>query len=152
MAQLLKLQSKTQTTSKSRHRQAAFEIVSDKSLHENWPVTITLDQQSLFQEHQQLRLRDILWRLENRQRFKQFLMLLLIGQNIAVFGLVGIALYLDRLQSLQLIFSILTTATLAETASMIFFIIKWLFSEIIYQDVIDEAKPEHETSTLDDVQ
>lgn len=83
--------------------------------------------------HRALKLQDIAWRLDNREKFRKYLMRLLVGQNIATFALVTVALYFDKLQHLQPVFSVLIGATLAETASMIFFIIKWLFSEIPYE-------------------
>lgn len=58
----------------------------------------------------------------------------LVGQNVAVFALVAFAMWTYRLEGLQLIFATLTTATLLETTAAIFIIVKWLFSEISYEE------------------
>lgn len=82
-----------------------------------------------------LQLNDINNRIRNREKLKDFLIKLLIGQNIAVFGLVLLALLTDQMNSLQLVFSVLIGATLAETSSMVFFMVKWLFSDIEYKKI-----------------
>lgn len=97
-----------------------------------WVSNLEDDIEETLHRHRALKLQDITWRLTNRENFRKFLIGLLISQNVAVFALVWVGLLTHTLQDLQLVFSVLVTATLAETASMIFFIIKWLFSEIPY--------------------
>jgi hypothetical protein len=59
-------------------------------------------------------------------------MWLLVCQNIVVFSLVIGALIFGKMKDLQLVFSVLVGATLAETSSMVFFMVRWLFSDIKY--------------------
>jgi hypothetical protein len=86
-----------------------------------------------FNELDKLKYRDISARLRNRENFRKYLMTLLSAQNIAVFGFVFYALYLNRLEPLQFILSTLVGATLLETTALIYIIVKFLFSDIPYQ-------------------
>lgn len=78
------------------------------------------------------RLTDIHWRLENREKFKNFLIRLLVTQNVVVFALVIGGMVADKMAGLQLVFATLVGGTLLETAAMVHLIVKWLFSEINY--------------------
>jgi hypothetical protein len=71
-------------------------------------------------------------RIKMRNSISSRLFLLLIGQNLIVFGIVFFALIKGEVQDLQLIFSILITTTLGETAFAIHVIVKFLFKEINY--------------------
>lgn len=71
----------------------------------------------------------VLWKINSRGPFAWTLIGILIVQNLLVFGLVFAALFLDKLADLQLVLSVLVTATLAETAIGINFILKWLFKK-----------------------
>lgn len=81
-----------------------------------------------------LKFDDISWRLKNRENFRNFLIRLLVGQNIAVFILVSLALFADKITGLEPIFATLIGGTLLETTALILIIVKWLFSEIPYED------------------
>ena|SRR5579884_1982068 len=97
-----------------------------------WQKDIQKDVREEFEDLEKLKLKDIKWRLSNRQKFKNFLICLLIGQNIAVFSLFGAALSWNRISGLDSVFSVVIGGTLVETTSLILIIIKWLFSEIPY--------------------
>jgi hypothetical protein len=97
-----------------------------------WQEKISRDVKSEYEDLEKLKLKDINWRLKTRQKFKNFLIFLLVGQNLAVFSLFGIALSLNRLSGLENVFSVVIGGTLVETTSLILIIIKWLFSEIPY--------------------
>lgn len=71
-------------------------------------------------------------RIALRKRVSYILLALLILQNVAVFTLVFIALFTNRLSDLQLVLSVLTTATLLETGYAIRNIVEFLFKEIPY--------------------
>jgi hypothetical protein len=79
-----------------------------------------------------LEIDDIKRRIISRNRYGIALIILLYIQNIFVFSLVAVALGLNRLQELQLIFATLTAATLGETVFTVNIIIKWLFKDINY--------------------
>lgn len=53
-----------------------------------------------------LQLRDIKNKIENREKLKNFLIWLLICQNILVFLIVVISLYFDKIKDLQMVFSV----------------------------------------------
>lgn len=80
-----------------------------------------------------LKFDDISWRLKNRENFRNFLIRLLVGQNIAVFLLVSAALFTDKIAGLEPVFATLVGGTLLETTALIVIIVKWLFSEIPYE-------------------
>lgn len=81
-----------------------------------------------------LKVDDISWRLRNRENFRNFLIRLLVGQNIAVFLLVTTALFTNKITGLESVFATLVGGTLLETAALIVIIVKWLFSEIPYEN------------------
>lgn len=81
-----------------------------------------------------LKFDDISWRLKNRENFRNFLIRLLIGQNIAVFLLVTAALFTNKIVRLEPVFATLVGGTLLETTALIIIIVKWLFSEIPYEE------------------
>lgn len=80
-----------------------------------------------------LKFDDISWRLKNRENFRNFLIRLLVGQNIAVFLLVTAALFTNKIVGLEPVFATLVGGTLLETTALIVIIVKWLFSEIPYE-------------------
>lgn len=79
-----------------------------------------------------LQLEDYSWKIRSRKSYGRVLVGLLIAQNIIVFSLVAGALATGRMQDLQLVFGVLITATLGETAYMVKVIIEWLFKDINY--------------------
>lgn len=79
-----------------------------------------------------LQLEDYSWKIRSRKSYGRVLVGLLIAQNIIVFSLVAGALATGKMQDLQLIFGVLITATLGETAYMVKVIIEWLFKDINY--------------------
>src|SRR3954471_4272572 len=93
--------------------------VLGSGLPPKWQADIQTTVRQELQKLEELRLADIKRRLDSREKIRVYLMWLLVGQNVAVFGLVAIALYINRLEGLQLIFSTLTTATLLETTAAI---------------------------------
>jgi hypothetical protein len=92
---------------------------------------ILTDQASTFFE---IRQKDYDWKLTARKTYGKILLILLILQNIAVFGLVFWAFISGKMKDLQLIFSILVPATLGETAFMVKTIVEWLFKDINYPE------------------
>ena len=113
--------------------------IDDKDVHilrnfdpQEWQLEVKQDAKNNVLTERELRLKDITWKLTNRGSLKIFLMCLLVFQNFIVFGLVTIALILGKMKDLQLVFSVLIGATLAETSSMVFFMVRWLFSDIKY--------------------
>ncbi|MBI2011383.1 hypothetical protein HYS91_01310 [Candidatus Daviesbacteria bacterium] len=100
---------------------------------QTWQKQATQEVREDFSELDKLRFKDIDWRLKNRENFRKFLMGLLIFQNVAVFLIVGLAVWFDKVKGLELIFATLIGGTLLETAGLILIIIKWLFSEISYK-------------------
>lgn len=98
----------------------------------DWQEQTEQDLKKEVSEIEKLRFRDISLRLKNRENFRKYLMTLLATQNIAVFSLVFYALYLNRLEGLQLILSTLVGATLLETTALTYIIVKFLFQEIPY--------------------
>lgn len=83
---------------------------------------------------------DLGWIIKQRGPAKTFFFVLLIAQNFLVFLLVFIALFWGRLQDLQLVFSVLIGATLAETAAIVRFIVQFLFTSIDYKQRLIELK------------
>ncbi|MFW5702730.1 MAG: hypothetical protein ACOCXP_02065 [Candidatus Dojkabacteria bacterium] len=79
-----------------------------------------------------LQVEDYTWKIRSRKIYARVLTILLISQNILVFGLVVLAMINDQLQELQAIFAVLVAATLGETAFMVKVIIEWLFKDINY--------------------
>jgi len=111
-----------------------IKVIKVRSLPvEQWQQEVNLTTTEDFYNEKILRLKDIRWRLDNRENFKKFLIMLLIWQNIAVFALVTFAVVTNKIAGLQTVFATLVGGTLLETTSMIFIIIKWLFSEIPYE-------------------
>jgi len=84
---------------------------------------------------EKLQITDIKNKIENREKLKDFLIKLLVWQNVSVFGIVVFSLLFDKIQSLQLVLSVLIGGTLAETSSMVFYMVRWLFSDIKYQKI-----------------
>ncbi len=84
-------------------------------------------------ELEKLRFRDITERLRARQNFAKFLMGLLVMQNMLVFTIFGLGLWYGKVQGLENLFSIIIGGTLAETTSLIYIIVKFLYSEIPFQ-------------------
>lgn len=101
---------------------------------ETWQQQISLQTKEDFLSEKELRVKDITWRLAEREEFKNFLKWLLIIQNVAVFGLVIIALLVDKAVMLQPLFTTLVGGTLLETTSMIYIIIRWLFTDIRWNE------------------
>ncbi len=103
---------------------------------EKAPQDFEAKQRTIEGNHQRelfkLRERDIEWKIRNRPWFGGLMLFLLFGQNLATFVLIAWALYQGTLDDLSLIFSILTSATLVETAVTVRAIIAWLFSNIDY--------------------
>jgi hypothetical protein len=85
-------------------------------------------------EMQRLEREDNQWKLDARKRYGKIFVILLIAQNIVVFGLVIWAFCLDKLQPLSLVLAIIVNGTLVETAFLIRFIIKWIFADIDYKN------------------
>lgn len=83
-------------------------------------------------EFTDLQLEDYTWRVKSRKNYARILIGLLLAQNSIVFGLVGYALIMGTIQDLQLIFGVLISATLVETAYMVRVIVVWMFKEINY--------------------
>lgn len=75
---------------------------------------------------------DYSWKVTARKKYGWVLMILLICQNIFVFGFLILALLSNKLTELQIIFSVIIPATLGETAYMVKVIIQWLFKDINY--------------------
>ena len=83
---------------------------------------------STFQDFlDEARLRDIDARYITRVALTVLFMLLLFAQNVVVFYFVYLALTLNRLSALQLIFSTLIAATLTETYFVIKIIVNYMF-------------------------
>lgn len=79
-----------------------------------------------------LQLEDYSWKIRSRKSYGKVLVGLLIAQNMIVFSLVSYALAAGKMQDLQIIFGVLISATLGETAFMVKVIIEWLFKDINY--------------------
>lgn len=79
-----------------------------------------------------IRLRDFEWRLEKRNWMKWFLFWLLIVQNVVVLAITVYAIVTGQAKETEDLLSVLVGATLLETTSMVFIMVKWLFSEIPY--------------------
>lgn len=75
---------------------------------------------------------DISSRIESRNRYGLFMIILLYLQNLAVFAIIFWALWADRLTELQPILSVVVTATLIETGYSIKIIVQFLFKDIDY--------------------
>lgn len=58
---------------------------------------------------------------------------LLICQNIAVFVFVYIAFFYGTLQNFATVISIICSATLMETATIVYTMVKWIFSDIKHE-------------------
>lgn len=71
-------------------------------------------------------------RIKMRNSISSKLFFLLLGQNLIVFAIVFFSLIKGEVKDLQLIFSVLITTTLGETAFAIHVIVKFLFKEIDY--------------------
>ncbi|MBS1611805.1 MAG: hypothetical protein JST49_03225 [Bacteroidetes bacterium] len=82
-----------------------------------------------------LRVRDNSWKLSARQEYGSFFTILLIAQNMAVFGIVIYCIKHDKLENLQPILSILITATLTETYFIIRIMVQWMFADIDYKRI-----------------
>lgn len=108
-----------------------FRIVSPYDLKE-WQFDIGRNVSQNVLTERELRLKDIIWKLEHRAKLKTFLLWLLALQNITVFLLVLGALITNTIGGLQLIFSTLVAGTLGETASLVYIIAKWLFTDVKY--------------------
>jgi len=106
-------------------------ILSTSNLKE-WQEAVSRETKKDVLSERELRLKDITWKLNNRDDLKTFLMRLLVAQNVVVFSLVTYALIFDKMKDLQLIFSTLVGGTLAETAAAIYIMTRWLFSDIKY--------------------
>lgn len=100
----------------------------------SWQQKTKKDIQENFNELEKLKFKDIDWRLKNRQSIRNFLFGLLVLQNLVVFLLFGIGLWFNKLAGLEGVFNVLIGGTLTETASLIYIIVKWLFSEIPYKE------------------
>ena len=81
----------------------------------------------------QARLKDIRIKLIIRIVLTIFFVILLLGQNLAVFLLVFMALKMKMLYDLQLIFSVLIPATLTETYWTTNIIVEWMCKKIDYK-------------------
>ncbi|MBI3485889.1 hypothetical protein HY025_02985 [Candidatus Daviesbacteria bacterium] len=100
----------------------------------SWQQKTKKDIQENFNELEKLKFKDIDWRLKNRQSIRNFFFFLLVLQNLVVFLLFGIGLWFNKLAGLEGVFNVLIGGTLTETASLIYIIVKWLFSEIPYKE------------------
>lgn len=98
---------------------------------DNWQGAVKYEAET---DWERLRLRDAFNKITNREQVRVFLMRLLVVQNSVVFFIVIVALVLNKLESLQFVFATLIGGTLAETAAMVFFMVKWLFSDIKYPE------------------
>lgn len=127
----------------SKSDQASQEVqqamISQKSIAVPKPETveeIDEDNGDLFLEGSDefidLKLEDFTWKIKARKTYGWILVVLLFAQNIVVFSLVIGALLFDKMQDLQIVFGVLVTATLGETAYMVKVIIEWLFKDINY--------------------
>lgn len=85
-----------------------------------------------YQKLRTLREQDIEWRIDRRPYYGVAMLLLLIVQNLVVFGLVVWAFACNKLAEVGYILSIILAATLIETAITVRIIIQWLFSNIDY--------------------
>jgi hypothetical protein len=90
---------------------------------------------STSEEFVDLQLEDFTWKIRARKSYGWVLISLLIAQNLVVFSMVGVALLLGEIEDLQLIFAVLVSATLGETAFMVKVIVEWLFKDINYPEV-----------------
>lgn len=109
-----------------------FKILEPYDLKE-WRYEVKRNVAENVISERELRLRDITWKLEHRDKLKTFLLWLLALQNIVVFLLVVGALVTNKIEGLQLVFSTLVAGTLVETASLVYIIAKWLFTDIHYE-------------------
>ncbi len=100
-----------------------------------WQWNVTRDVKEKVLEEKELRLQDIEWKLEKREEMKTFLTKLLVWQNSLVFTLVVLALFTDKIEGLELVFTTLVGGTILQTTAMIHIIMKWLFSEIPYKKI-----------------
>lgn len=101
-----------------------------------WQQEISQDIKQDYLHLEELKVKDINWRLKNRQDFKKFLFLLLVFQNLAVFFTFALGLWFNKIAGLEQVFGVLVGGTLAETTSLIYIIVKWLFSEIPYSQSV----------------
>lgn len=114
-------------------------IIDQKAIEalENTEVWQEQSEKDIKQEYsdlEKLRYRDIEWRLQNRQSIRNFLFALLVGQNLFVFIIFAIGMWFNKISGLDAVFTTLVGGTLIETTSLIYIIVKWLFSEIPYQE------------------
>lgn len=110
--------------------QAIEALESDKA----WQKLNKQEVKEEFSDLEKLRFKDIDWRLKNRENFRRFLLLLLVAQNLAVFTIFAVGMWYQKIAGLEAVFSTLVGGTLAETTALIWIIVKWLFSEIHYQE------------------
>jgi hypothetical protein len=111
------------------HRQVNITAPTENAIEwEPQKSSITTDPDQFLK----IRLSDVNWRVNTRKMFAWCLLVLLFLQNLAVFGITFTAYFQNRLQDLSLIFSVLVSATLVETAFSIKIIVEWLFKDIDY--------------------
>lgn len=77
--------------------------------------------------------KDIDWKLSARQWFSRIALLFLVVQNALVFFLVYKAFNANRLAELQVIFSVLVSATLLETIGVVKIMVEFIFKDIKYK-------------------
>src|SRR3989344_9008241 len=80
----------------------------------NWQKQTTEEVKEKLDELERLRQKDITWRLENRENFRKFLIILLVLQNIVVFIIFGLGMWFGKIAGLEKVFSTLVGGTLLE--------------------------------------
>ncbi len=78
----------------------------------------------------ELEINDKQQKLKARKWIGGFLVVLLIAQNIALFFFVKAAYQNGDLSSLATVISVISTATLVETAAIVHTMVRWIFSEM----------------------
>lgn len=98
-----------------------------------WKPDKTTDMHQAYMALTEVQTKDYDWRIENRGKFGWAVINLLYLQNLAVFIIVGLAVWNKSLPELQAVFGILVGATLTETCLTVQIIFKWLFSDVEYK-------------------
>ena len=96
----------------------------------------------------QLKIEDITNRLKDRKIIRNFLFALLVIQNLFVFSIFAVGMWYNKIAGLDAVFSTLVGGTLLETTSLIYIIVKWLFSEIPYQNPSPQSPSQNPATPL----
>jgi hypothetical protein len=92
------------------------------------------EREKISNEIPQERLKDLRFKNKAKKSLSTFVSVLLVLQNITVFGLVIVALLTNKLSQLELVFSVLIGATLAETSYLMKVIFQYVFSASDYSE------------------